>query len=81
MSFASFVLDGKNYVLEEAASLEELSEDKVHFCGVRRGDKFYRVLYVGSDVGIIARNKAQLQKNAPFNAMPGGTDVEKSSLV
>ena len=51
-----------------------MQEDCVYFCGLRRGDKFYRILYVGESVGIIKRNKAQLQKNAAFNAMPGAHD-------
>ena len=29
------------------------------------------MLRIGADVGIIKRNKAQLQKSAVFNAMPG----------
>ena len=41
------------------------------------GVKFFHLLYVGSGVGIIKRNKAQLQKNAPFNAMDGAAgDLE-----
>ena len=47
----------------------------VNFCGLLDGPanarKFYHLLYVGADVGIIKRNKAQLQKAAVFNAMPG----------
>lgn len=59
--------------------MEGMNEDSVYFCGLRRGDKFYRILYVGENVGIIKRNKAQLQKNAAFNAMPGAqSDIDQS---
>ncbi|KAH8068305.1 hypothetical protein JL721_6881 [Aureococcus anophagefferens] len=58
-----------------------LSEDCVTFAGFRAdvggAVKFFHLLYVGSGVGIIKRNKAQLQKNAPFNAMDGAAgDLE-----
>ena len=52
-----------------------LDEAAVNFGGFLDGPpdarKFYHLLYVGADVGIIKRNKAQLQKNAVFNSMPG----------
>ena len=55
--------------------LNALDEASVNFCGLLDGPanarKFYHLLYVGAEVGIIKKNKAQLQKNAVFNAMPG----------
>ena len=75
-----YVLDGKNYRLAAEGSgrselLNALDEAAVNFCGLLDGPpnarKFYHLLYVGADVGIIKRNKAQLQKAAGFNAMPG----------
>ena len=57
--------------------LDALDEAAVNFCGLLDGPanarKFSHLLYVGAEVGIIKRNKAQLQKNAPFNAMPGAS--------
>jgi len=83
LEWAASALEGKDYVLTGEGSggvdglAAALSEDRVFFCGLRVGTVFFRVLYVGSDVGVIKRNKAQLQKNAPFNAMPGAThDLE-----
>ena len=75
-----YVLDGKTYKLAAEGSgrpelLNALDEAAVNFCGLLDGPvnarKFYHLLYVGADVGIIKKNKAQLQKNAVFNAMPG----------
>ena len=75
-----YVLDGKTYKLAAEGSgrpelLNALDEAAVNFGGFLDGPpdarKFYHLLYVGADVGIIKRNKAQLQKNAVFNAMPG----------
>ena len=75
-----YVLEGKTYKLAaEGAGRPELvaalDEASVNFCGLLDGPvnarKFYHLLYVGAEVGIIKRNKAQLQKNAVFNAMPG----------
>ncbi|KAH8060234.1 hypothetical protein JL722_5200 [Aureococcus anophagefferens] len=86
IDWAAFVLEGKAYKLRAEGSgvpamLEALSEDCVTFAGFRAdvggGVKFFHLLYVGSGVGIIKRNKAQLQKNAPFNAMDGAAgDLE-----
>ena len=75
-----YVLDGKTYKLAaEGAGRPELvaalDEASVNFCGLLDGPpnarKFYHLLYVGADVGIIKKSKAQLQKNGVFNAMPG----------
>ena len=75
-----YVLDGKTYKLAAEGSgrpelLNALDEAAVNFCGLLDGPanarKFYHLLYVGADVRIIKRNKAQLQKSAVFNAMPG----------
>ena len=77
-----YVLDGKTYKLAAEGSgrpelLNALDEGAVNFGGFLDGPpnarKFYHLLYVGAEVGIIKRNKAQLQKNAAFNAMPGAT--------
>ncbi|KAJ8599842.1 hypothetical protein CTAYLR_005620 [Chrysophaeum taylorii] len=82
IDFAAFVVEGKHYVLSHEGTgieglLDGMSEDCVYFCGLRRGDEFYRLLYAGANVGIIKKNKAQMQKNAPFNAMPGASaDIE-----
>ena len=61
--------------------LAALDESEVTFGGFRAdvggATRFFHFLYVGSGVGIIKKNKAQMQKNAPFNAMPGTAgDVE-----
>ena len=75
-----YVLDGKTYKLAAEGSgrpelLNALDEAAVNFCGLLDGPvnarKFYHLLYVGAEVGIIKKNKAQLQKAAVFNAMPG----------
>ena len=75
-----YVLEGKTYKLAAEGAgrpelLNALDEAAVNFCGLLDGPanarKFYHLLYVGAEVGIIKRNKAQLQKNAVFNAMPG----------
>ena len=80
VEWAVFVLDGKTYRLAAEGSgrpalVAALDEAAVSFCGLLDGPpnarKFYHLLYVGASVGIIKRNKAQLQKNAVFNAMPG----------
>ena len=80
VEWAVYVLDGKTYKLAaEGAGRPELvaalDEAAVNFCGFLddppNARKFYHLLYVGADVGIIKRNKAQLQKSAVFNAMPG----------
>ena len=82
VEWATFTTDGKVYALKAEGSgtdafLSALDEDCVTFAGLRVGDKFFHVLYVGTGVGIIKRSKAQMQKNAPFNAMPGANgDVE-----
>ena len=77
-----YVLDGKTYKLAAEGSgrpglVAALDEAAVNFGGFLDGPpharKFYHLLYVGAEVGIIKRNKAQLQKNAPFNAMPGAS--------
>ena len=77
-----YVLEGKTYKLAAEGAgrpelLNALDDASVNFGGFLDGPpnarKFYHLLYVGADVGIIKRNKAQLQKNAPFNAMPGAT--------
>lgn len=74
-TWAAFTLEGKNYVgttgNDVDGFLASLTEDKVYFCGLRVDAKFFRILYVGADVGIIKKNKAHLQKNAPFNVMEG----------
>ena len=69
-------MDGKQYALKAESSgtdamLQALGEDEVIFGGFRVDAKFYHLLYVGANVGIIKKNKAQMQKNAVFNAMPG----------
>ena len=75
-----YVLDGKTYKLAAEGAgrpelLNALDEASVNFCGLLDGPvnarKFYHLLYVGAEVGIIKKNKAQLQKAAVFNAMPG----------
>ena len=75
-----YVLEGKTYKLAAEGSgrpelLNALDEAAVNFGGFLDGPpharKFYHLLYVGAEVGIIKRNKAQLQKSAVFNAMPG----------
>ena len=75
-----YVLEGKTYKLAAEGAgrpelLNALDEAAVNFCGLLDGPpnarKFYHLLYVGAEVGIIKRNKAQLQKAAVFNAMPG----------
>ena len=82
VEWATFQIDGKVYALKaEGAGVDAfvaaLPDDAVTFAGLRVGDKFFHVLSVGPGVGIIKRNKAQMQKNAPFNAMPGtSADVE-----
>ena len=58
-----------------------MSASDINFCGLRvdadKGPKFFRLLYVGTAVGAVKRARAQLQKNAPFNAMEGATgDVD-----
>ncbi|KAH8075739.1 hypothetical protein JL720_10441 [Aureococcus anophagefferens] len=84
IDWAAFVLEGKAYKLRAGlrrpALLEALSGLR-HVRGlpadVGGAVKFFHLLYVGSGVGIIKRNKAQLQKNAPFNAMDGAAgDLE-----
>ena len=66
-----YVLDGKTYKLAAEGSgrpelLNALDEGAVNFGGFLDGPpnarKFYHLLYVGAEVGIIKRNKAQLQK-------------------
>mmetsp|Transcript_4601 Transcript_4601/g.6544 ORF Transcript_4601/g.6544 Transcript_4601/m.6544 type:complete len:142 (+) Transcript_4601:569-994(+) len=79
ISWATFTVDGKqSYKLFAQGKdgvdglTNSLTEDGVFFCGLRvKDNKFVRILYVGSEVGIIKKNKAQMLKNAPFNAMPG----------
>mmetsp|Transcript_22202 Transcript_22202/g.71564 ORF Transcript_22202/g.71564 Transcript_22202/m.71564 type:complete len:137 (-) Transcript_22202:130-540(-) len=78
LRWAAFRLAGKAFVDagegEDVASLEAaLPADDVYFCGLRVEDRFFRVLHVGADVGVIKRSKAQMQKNAPFNVMEGAT--------
>jgi len=82
VEWATFTLVGKHYALKSEgagreAMLAALDESEVAFGGFRAdvggATKFFHLLYVGSGVGIIKKNKAQLQKNAPFNAMPGAS--------
>lgn len=57
-----------------------MNEDSVYFCGLRHDGRFYHCLYVGANVGVIKRSKAQMQKNAAFNAMPGArSDIDLQS--
>jgi len=90
--WAVFTVVGKDYVLvsEGTDDLEgfskALTEDGVFFGGLRVSNKFFRVLYVGTEVGVIKKNKAMLQKTAPFNAMEGSIEIhiptgEKHSLI
>lgn len=86
VEWAIFGVEGKSFALKSEGAgtqgmLDALDEADVNFGGFRVSDggatKFYHLLYVGSGVGIIKKNKAQMQKNAPFNAMPGTAgDVE-----
>ena len=66
-----YALEGKTYKLAaEGSGRPELARGagrgRGQLCGLLDGPpnarKFYHLLYVGADVGIIKRNKAQLQK-------------------
>jgi hypothetical protein len=85
--WAIFRIEGKHYAAHAsgdggvAGLVAAMSASDINFCGLRvdadKGPKFFRLLYVGTAVGAVKRARAQLQKNAPFNAMEGATgDVD-----
>ena len=84
-----YVLEGKTYKLAAEGSgrpelLNALDEAAVNFCGLLDGPanarKFYHLLYVGADVGIIKRNKAQLQKATRCSTRCPARPARSSSL-
>ena len=82
--WAVFKVEGKHYVAHASGDggvpglVAAMSAADVNFCGLRvetgdKGPRFFRLLHVGAEVGAVKRARAQLQKNAPFNAMEGAS--------
>lgn len=81
---------GKNYPMcqTECGSQETIGglfetcqADKIYFGGLRAtvdgSVRFFHLLYVGTSVGVVKRNRSQMLKNAPFNIMEGSSgDIE-----